>query len=193
MDRILESAERLVVERGFDNVTVDEIRRDAGVSNGSFYARFQDRDSLLAALQQRFLEQSKASVETAVDRGRWKGKTLEETVAGLVDVLLSQHRAKEGLWRAFVQASITDPVAREREQAVLTIAIKGVTKVLLDHRQEIAGVRPRRTIHLAIVMALGAILEWMLFPVAVERPGLRDDRDFARELSNGLVRQLRHP
>ena len=35
MERILAAAERLAIERGFEAVSVEEVRRAAGVSNGS--------------------------------------------------------------------------------------------------------------------------------------------------------------
>lgn len=48
--RLLEGAARLVVERGAEHVTMQEVAEVAGVGKGTFFRRFGDRDGLLLAL-----------------------------------------------------------------------------------------------------------------------------------------------
>jgi len=54
--RILEAAECLMLQEGFHGVSVDRIIAAAGVSKGSFFYHFPTKDSLPAALLERFLE-----------------------------------------------------------------------------------------------------------------------------------------
>ena len=70
LERILEAAEELVSERGFDNATVSEIVRRANSSVGAMYARFNDKDSLLVCLHERFCEQALATADTARRQNR---------------------------------------------------------------------------------------------------------------------------
>jgi TetR/AcrR family transcriptional repressor of nem operon len=48
-DRIVEEASRLFRERGFEDVTVGEIMKAAGLTHGAFYAHFDSKEALQAA------------------------------------------------------------------------------------------------------------------------------------------------
>ena len=46
-DRIFESALRLINDKGYENVLVDEITSSAGLAKGSFYNHFQSKEQLI--------------------------------------------------------------------------------------------------------------------------------------------------
>ena len=48
-DRIVKEASRLFRERGFENVTVGEVMKAAGLTHGAFYAHFGSKEELQAA------------------------------------------------------------------------------------------------------------------------------------------------
>src|SRR5215470_6121612 len=48
-ERIVEEASRLFRERGFENVSVSEVMKAAGLTHGAFYAHFGSKDELQAA------------------------------------------------------------------------------------------------------------------------------------------------
>jgi TetR/AcrR family transcriptional repressor of nem operon len=48
-ERIVTEASRLFRERGFDNVTVGEVMKAAGLTHGAFYAHFNSKEELQAA------------------------------------------------------------------------------------------------------------------------------------------------
>ena len=48
--KIFETAQHLVLEHGFENVSVDSIVKAADVSKGTFYVHFESKDALAAAL-----------------------------------------------------------------------------------------------------------------------------------------------
>lgn len=45
--KIIEVALRLINEKGFDNVSVSEITKEAGVSKGAFYIHFESKEDLI--------------------------------------------------------------------------------------------------------------------------------------------------
>jgi TetR/AcrR family transcriptional regulator, transcriptional repressor for nem operon len=45
-DRIVKEASRLFRERGFEDVTVDEVMKAAGLTHGAFYAHFGSKEEL---------------------------------------------------------------------------------------------------------------------------------------------------
>jgi len=48
--KLYESAESLFEQRGFEDVSVDDIVEAAGVSKGTFYVHFESKDALIVAL-----------------------------------------------------------------------------------------------------------------------------------------------
>lgn len=48
-DRIVKEASRLFRERGFENVTLAEVMKAAGLTHGAFYAHFRSKEELEAA------------------------------------------------------------------------------------------------------------------------------------------------
>lgn len=48
--RLLESARRLISERGFDHVSVEDITKDSGVAKGTFYYYFECKEEVVAEL-----------------------------------------------------------------------------------------------------------------------------------------------
>ena len=61
--KIMDAAEKLIAERGFDNVTVDEITAEAGVSKGSFYTYFKRKEDVVGEIAHEHFE----TVRTRLD------------------------------------------------------------------------------------------------------------------------------
>ena len=54
-ERILNSARRLFNRRGFSEVTIDEIMKNAGLTRGGFYKHFKTKEDLYAQAVRQFL------------------------------------------------------------------------------------------------------------------------------------------
>src|ERR687898_2583792 len=54
--QILEAARRVFAERGFRRATTREVARAAGISEGTIYNYFEDKDALLMAILDRLNE-----------------------------------------------------------------------------------------------------------------------------------------
>src|SRR5215469_14734499 len=76
-ERIVKEASRLFRERGFENVSVGEVMKAAGLTHGAFYAHFGSKEELQAAtiaygqrvsLERMQRSNSKKSTESYVDR-----------------------------------------------------------------------------------------------------------------------------
>lgn len=57
-NELLDCAQRLFFARGYENTTINEIIRDAGVSKGAFYHYFPSKEALLEALAVRMSQES---------------------------------------------------------------------------------------------------------------------------------------
>jgi AcrR family transcriptional regulator len=63
---LLDRAAGLFLRHGYDNVSLNELIADAGVSKGAFYHWFPSKDALIAALAERSAREAFAAVEDAV-------------------------------------------------------------------------------------------------------------------------------
>jgi TetR/AcrR family transcriptional repressor of nem operon len=81
-ERIIKEASRLFRERGFENISVGEVMKAAGLTHGAFYAHFDSKEALQAAavaygikvsLERMQRSNSKKSKETFADLylSRW--------------------------------------------------------------------------------------------------------------------------
>ena len=99
-DAIITSVNRLLAEKGFDAMTVDEVAADVGIAKASLYKHFASKEALAAAAMVRVLERGAQLLadEAAhadsqpVDRlravARW---ALEEQLRGEMPTLPSQN------------------------------------------------------------------------------------------------------
>jgi AcrR family transcriptional regulator len=63
---LLDRAAGLFLRYGYDNVSLNDLIADAGVSKGAFYHWFPSKDALIAALAERSAREAFAGVEDAV-------------------------------------------------------------------------------------------------------------------------------
>jgi TetR/AcrR family transcriptional regulator, regulator of autoinduction and epiphytic fitness len=57
-DAIVSSVNRLLAEKGFDAMTVDEVAADVGIAKASLYKHFESKEQLAAAAMVRALDQA---------------------------------------------------------------------------------------------------------------------------------------
>jgi TetR/AcrR family transcriptional regulator, cholesterol catabolism regulator len=63
---LLERASVLFVQRGYDNVSLNDLIADAGVSKGAFYHWFPSKDALITALAEHFAREGFTNIENAL-------------------------------------------------------------------------------------------------------------------------------
>jgi TetR/AcrR family transcriptional regulator, regulator of autoinduction and epiphytic fitness len=99
-DAIVASVNRLLAEKGFDLMTVDEVAADVGIAKASLYKHFPSKEALAAAAMVRVLQRTSTIVDqqsaiagsSAFERlravTRW---ALEEQLSGEMPSLPSQN------------------------------------------------------------------------------------------------------
>jgi AcrR family transcriptional regulator len=126
-DRVLEAALALFSERGYERTNVEDIAARAGVSVGTLYAYFRNKQQILIALVGARFEQVLAlGVSDLASRPR-----VLSAIEALVRRVLVSGREAAGLRRAWREAAALDPeIARhdreawEWRQARLTAALE---------------------------------------------------------------------
>ena len=99
-EAIISSVNRLLADKGFDLMTVDQVAADVGIAKASLYKHFASKEALAAAAMVRLMERTQALVDqqaartdaTAYERlaamTRW---ALEMQVAGEMPTVPSQN------------------------------------------------------------------------------------------------------
>jgi AcrR family transcriptional regulator len=62
-DAIVDAVNRLLAEKGFDMMTVDEVAAEVGIAKASLYKHFDSKEALAGAAMKRLLDQSLAQLD----------------------------------------------------------------------------------------------------------------------------------
>ncbi|WP_332654746.1 TetR/AcrR family transcriptional regulator [Brevundimonas sp.] len=98
--RILGAARTLLATRDLDDITVEDIAREAGVSVGALYTRFKGKDELLTHLLDATQREQVGRLAEVLAAERWAGVDLAGRLDWLVETLQASARANPGLIRA---------------------------------------------------------------------------------------------
>jgi AcrR family transcriptional regulator len=190
LERVLDAAEEIIFERGVTALTVSEVVRRAGSSVGAFYARFPDKDSLLATLHERSCSEALATAELAFDPVRWETKELGSVVSEVVrfTVLLCQER--RGLLLAFIALAAADAAYAER-RANLESQIAGLLYEFLKSREgEVSHPDLRTAARVATRIMLATVEYGALLERASPNDADPSDDRIAGELARAVLSYL---
>ena len=93
VDTILQATARVLAKHGYAGTNTNRIAETAGVSVGSLYQYFPNKNALIAALHDRHDEQMLALIDTVLDGN--PAATLRERVAAIVDLMYDGLTAPE--------------------------------------------------------------------------------------------------
>ncbi|GAA2892461.1 hypothetical protein GCM10020220_098200 [Nonomuraea rubra] len=96
---ILEAAAQLFQRYGYAGTTTNKIAERAGVSIGSLYQYFPNKDSLLVALAEHYLAESGEQVARVFARAAEQRPSLPELLTGLVGCVADLHTDRPALHR----------------------------------------------------------------------------------------------
>lgn len=88
-ERILQVAEKLFSEDGFDGTGVDKIAKNAGINKGSIYYHFKDKNDIMESLFKKIIDDMSKYVESASDL---TGKSLEDKIKSEIQYLSDKKR-----------------------------------------------------------------------------------------------------
>jgi TetR/AcrR family transcriptional regulator, transcriptional repressor for nem operon len=127
-DRIVQEASRLFRERGFEDVTVAEVMKKAGLTHGAFYSHFESKEALMAAAVEYAMQ--------GVLRGVKKSfPTLEGRRAYLDRYLTARHRDTPGT--GCPMAALSGEIRNEPEvKGRFTANLKEIISAMGGERRE---------------------------------------------------------
>lgn len=122
---LLDTAERLFMERGYQQTKIDHIRDAVGIAKGTFYHYFKSKEEILDAIIERILEDD---LEKAEKIARKKSLPPPEK---LFQILVSQ-RPKAGGSKEHITKTLHEPENAEMHMKTLTGSIKRICPVMAE-------------------------------------------------------------
>ena len=123
VEAIFEATVQVLIQLGINQLTTTKVADRAGVSVGTLYQYFPNKNALLSAALERHLSSVVAAVEKAC--GAAKGQPLKAMAASLVnafvDAKLSHPDASKALYAVASEQGGTDVVARMTQRSQLAL------------------------------------------------------------------------
>jgi len=69
-ERILDVSQRLILQKGFSGVAIDEIVYEADITKGGFFYHFKNRNDLARSLMERYLEEDDRLIRGLIERAK---------------------------------------------------------------------------------------------------------------------------
>ena len=189
LERILDAAETLIRERGFEQMTIAEVVLRSGSSVGSLYARFRDKIALLRAVQVRYHARVEDAIAAEFSGDHPQAERLEEAARLAITVLCDYLLHEPGLFRAFILQAVFDPGVQAQVRRP-TPGDQRVAVVLLQHRGEIRHPDPELAARWFYSICMAFLRERITFGAAAELSGGFADESFRAELTRTALGYL---
>jgi AcrR family transcriptional regulator len=186
----------VIEDKGLAGVTIPEIAAVAGLSPGSVYRRFDDKEAMIRIAFLRFLEASQEINQASLPSERLQGLSLEAALLALSRGLVAQYRGRMGLLKALDQylASQADAAFRERAVGLIEANLRLVIDALTPFHDRIAAANPERAVTFALLSAITLIEAHKLHDSPVWRRVLPlDDEALAAESARAMAAYLTTP
>lgn len=113
---IMDAAEGVIAERGYNHTTIREVAEWAGVSVDVFHAHFSDMRALLTALVERVSEQAMNTIDEATRPSRWDGNeggsvVIEHGVRSVVELMVSRAALLRAIFTS-TERNLVDEIRR---------------------------------------------------------------------------------
>jgi len=131
VEAILEAAAQIFERYGYAAGTTNRIAERAGVSIGSLYQYFPNKDTILIALVRRHLVEGTAALQPHLERLE-SGTSFDDVVPDIVDAMVRMHATAPGLHRVLFEETPLPPALRAELDLLEDRLVAIVTNALVD-------------------------------------------------------------
>jgi AcrR family transcriptional regulator len=190
VEAILEATAHILTEEGYDKANTNRIAERAGISIGSLYQYFPNKESLMAALMEQHSQEIAALVEAKLQD--LFDAPLEVAVAELVKAIIAAHAINPRLHQVLNEEIPRSERLQQMQQADERIA--ELLRVYLS-RWHISSQEKlhQRTLPQNLEMTifiLSRTVESLCHSAVIEHPNFVSDRQFEQEVSRLLLLYL---
>ena len=195
LKRLLKAAIEVLNKDGLEGATIPRIAARAGLSPGTVYRRFADKDALMREVGIRLLEENYRNTRALMEREDWKIMSLTELSRHVIAISFKGHATYRGLLRAlffFTQQHPDAAFVRKMEDLEWKV-FREVSELLLLRRREIRHPHPEAAVKFALLMvgtALNSVLVMPRSPKEFSHLVPNVEAELERELPRMFLRYL---
>lgn len=130
VDQILEAAAHIFARYGYAGTTTNRIAQKAGVSIGSLYQYYPNKDAILAALLEEHIGLTRSELTRALEKGITEGLSIEQILTQILDAMISVHADHTELHQVFISEIFHSTEITRRINDVKIEMIQMVEKLL---------------------------------------------------------------
>ena len=193
--RLLQATLEVLDRFGVEGTTIPRIAAHAGVSPGTIYRRFRNKDALLREVCLRMLEENHRHTNESLTAERCRNKSLAEIARLVIAGTLQGQRAHRGRLRALLFFTLQHPDSAfvRRSQELQEKTFRHVAELLLTRRHEVRHPHPETAVRFAMLMVGLAAQGTIILPhnpSSLNRFLPEIDRQVERELPRMFLRFL---
>lgn len=126
--KLLESARKLIGEKGFDHVSVEDITKDSGVAKGTFYHYFQCKEDVIMELA---FQSSRVIIEKSV---HLEGTAVDRCCFFIMGMYRDARWAGVHLVRQWIRECIESETGDTKVKECLEDFYSSITRILSIHQ-----------------------------------------------------------
>lgn len=181
---IIEATTQLLVEEGFHNLSTNRIAEAAGVSVGSLYQYFPNKEAIVAAVVDEFADRqfeilAKELADLDLDAD------IDDAIGGLIRSLLEAKKQEPELSRVLFEE--LPPIGQTDVLREWTNRAVEIVQVALELRPEEIRPKNRALAAYILVTACHGIVQYTV----VDRPDLLETNDLAEETAELVLRYIK--
>lgn len=157
LERFLNVAAELLADNRFEDTGISQIAQLAKSSVGTFYRLLGDKDVLLYAVHERFVEQSRNAIDALVEDLSHSKLSLVEQIEAFIRGMVEMFGGHEGLLRALVRRSSADLQFRQRFHQLNAYIGQTFCRIVLARQGELGHPQPQQAADLSAHMLLASM------------------------------------
>jgi AcrR family transcriptional regulator len=163
VDQILEAAARVFAERGFAGATTNRIAERAGVSIGSLYQYFPNKDTILVALHAQHMDSASAVLKGMMEEALREKEPPEELLRRFVRQIIEMHASEPALHHVLLYQGPRTPELSQRLHAVED-SMAGAVEEMLAEAGGISRTHARHAAYLVVHVVENIAHEYVIHP-----------------------------
>jgi len=181
--RVLDAGEQILAEHGYDGFSIAEVSERSGVSVGSIYQRFRNKDVLFTALQDQILKRLDREQEQLFLDIQTDGLSDDAVINAAIQGMADHFQRHEALLRVMILRGATDEETRARgSQSSLALA-RHFETFLIDHVRRFAHEDPRIATDVSFRMIYASLTRRIMSGPTFESATAIDWDRFVSEMS----------
>ena len=156
-ERMLEATRELMLEKGSEDFTLQDVSARGNVSIGSIYLRFESKDRLLYAVIGKELQSIVDKEAAMVQAVASESGNLKEFLANYIDSYTAFMGEHAHILRAIMQRAAIDPVVSPSGKEAAHRAMSETAAVIMSYENEIRADDPREKAEATLYMIFASV------------------------------------